>query len=94
MFIATFFESVFASTIVIFSSSCINRCFVNKALRKAAWLPEEKDAQKNSQNWNFLLNKYDGKHIYLRNQMKLMMQQHLNAFEKSLYYKNTTWIPR
>ena len=44
MFIATFFESVFTSTIVISSSSCINRCFVNKALRKATWLPEEKDS--------------------------------------------------
>ena len=44
MFIATFFESVFTSTIVIFRRSCINRYFVNKALRKAAWLPEEKDA--------------------------------------------------
>ena len=34
MVIVTLFESIFTSTIVIFISSCTNRCFVNKAFRK------------------------------------------------------------
>ena len=34
MVIVTFFESIFTSTLVIFVSSCTNRCFVNKAFRK------------------------------------------------------------
>ena len=34
MVIIMLFESVFTKTIAIFISSCINRCFVNKALRK------------------------------------------------------------
>ena len=34
MVIVTFFESILTSTIVIFIKSCINRCFVNKELKK------------------------------------------------------------
>ena len=34
MVIVTFFESIFTSTIVIFISSCSNRCFVNKVFSK------------------------------------------------------------
>ena len=34
MVIVTLFENVFASTKVIFISSCINRLLVNEALRK------------------------------------------------------------
>ena len=34
MVIVTFFESIFISTLLIFISSCTNRCFVNKAFRK------------------------------------------------------------
>ena len=34
MVIVTFFEIIFISTIIIFISSCTNRCFVNKTFRK------------------------------------------------------------
>ena len=34
MVIVTFFESIFISTLLIFISSCTNRCFANKAFRK------------------------------------------------------------
>ena len=33
MIIVTFFENIFTNTMVIFISSCTNRCFLNKPLR-------------------------------------------------------------
>ena len=40
MVLVTSFENIFKSTIVIFISSCIKRCLVNKALRKTVTIHE------------------------------------------------------